>query len=45
MTYDFWTMSETPEVDENGQQVTTESAGKLGERYPQAEYVKRPRTI
>lgn len=38
VTYDFWNMSETPEVDEKGQQLHTESEGKLGERIPQADY-------
>src|SRR5207302_623242 len=32
--YDFWNLSETPEVDERGQQFQTRSEGKLGEHIP-----------
>lgn len=44
VTYDFWTLSETPEVDENGQQVNTETEGKLGQRFPQIKYIPCPRS-
>lgn len=36
--FDFWNLSETPEVDERGQQLHTKSAGKLGEHIPQHDY-------
>jgi len=42
-TYEFWSLSETPEVDVTGQQLPTQSTGKLGEDIPQPEYVPRPR--
>src|SRR5438093_3955477 len=32
---DFWMLCEVPEVDEAGTRRLTESAGKLGERFPQ----------
>jgi CheY-like chemotaxis protein len=32
----YWMTCEVPEVDSTGRQVHTESAGKLGERFPQA---------
>ena len=44
ITYEFWSMSETPEVDESGQQLGTKSAGKLGERIEAPKYVKRARS-
>ena len=31
----FWMVCEVPEVDEAGRRLLTESAGKLGERFPQ----------
>lgn len=34
VTYEFWTLSETPEVNEHGQQLATDSKGKIGERFP-----------
>ena len=33
--YAYWLMCEVPEVDGTGKQLPTESAGKLGERFPQ----------
>lgn len=34
--HDYWMTCETPEVDQTGRQIHTNSVGKLGERYPQA---------
>jgi CheY-like chemotaxis protein len=34
--HDYWMTCETPEVDRNGRQLHTDSAGKLGERFEQA---------
>jgi CheY-like chemotaxis protein len=31
--HDYWMTCETPEVDQTGRQVPTQSAGKLGERF------------
>src|SRR5438045_6533605 len=33
----YWMTCEVPEVDSTGRQVHTESEGKLGERFPQAD--------
>ena len=32
---DFWMLCEVPQVDEAGKRLSTDSAGKLGERFPQ----------
>jgi CheY-like chemotaxis protein len=34
--HSYWMTCEVPEVDSTGRQLRTESAGKLGERFPQA---------
>lgn len=34
--HDYWMTCETPEVDRTGRQLRTDSVGKLGERYKQA---------
>ncbi|MDB6095524.1 MAG: response regulator receiver protein [Verrucomicrobia bacterium] len=33
--HDYWMTCEVPQVDETGRQLHTNSAGKLGERFPQ----------
>ena len=38
----YWMTCEVPEVDTSGRQVRTNSAGKLGERFPQAGDVGTP---
>jgi CheY-like chemotaxis protein len=35
--HDYWMTCEVPEVDRTGRQLHTESHGKLGERFPQAD--------
>ncbi len=35
--YDYWLTCEVPEVDSTGKQIHTDSAGKLGERFEQAD--------
>ncbi|MDB6018375.1 MAG: response regulator receiver protein [Pedosphaera sp.] len=35
--YDYWSESETPEVDVTGKRLKTESIGRLGERFAQGE--------
>jgi CheY-like chemotaxis protein len=37
LTYDYWRQCRIPEVDITGKRVKTESKGKLGERFPQAD--------
>ena len=35
LLYQYWMSCEVPQVDATGKQVQTDSAGKLGERFPQ----------
>jgi CheY-like chemotaxis protein len=42
--YDYWNMGQTPETDDSGRQLHTESAGKMGDRFPQTPDPKRGRS-